>query len=306
MITHQGYFTAKSSFVEKVSFSETNYIGESRTAATSKVELFVIIVNGWKPLTIITKSPTLDVAAVLYPPLIHRFDQSDIVMIGGDFSSRLSYQPDFIIEKHKELQYLPTDYEVDAIVSKRCNEITGNQFGKELIDLCIACSLRMLTWRTRYEFQGNFNYYGYIGSSTLDFVLVSEYTIANTTIVQYMSVADLCYLSDHKSLMLTVISTPQSKSKDTYLNMSKLFDRLEKFIWKENLKSNFTNELNRQSSNAFDNNSSKGKSDENVENIREKVECLFLLINSANYSAANEYYSSAVHHEQKNKKHRSY
>ena len=42
----------------------------SRTAATSKVELFVIIVNGWKPLTIITKSSTLDVAAVLDPPLI--------------------------------------------------------------------------------------------------------------------------------------------------------------------------------------------------------------------------------------------
>ena len=42
----------------------------SKTAATSKVEFFVIIVNGWKPLTIITKSPTLDVAAVLDPPLM--------------------------------------------------------------------------------------------------------------------------------------------------------------------------------------------------------------------------------------------
>ena len=41
----------------------------SRTAATSKVELFVIIVNYWKPLTIITKSSTLDVEAVLDPPL---------------------------------------------------------------------------------------------------------------------------------------------------------------------------------------------------------------------------------------------
>ena len=44
--------------------------GGSRTAATSKVELFMIIVNGWKPLTIImTKSSTLDVAAVFDPPL---------------------------------------------------------------------------------------------------------------------------------------------------------------------------------------------------------------------------------------------
>ena len=46
-----------------------NIRGGSKTAATFKVELFVIIVNGWKSLTIITKSSTLDVAAVLDPPL---------------------------------------------------------------------------------------------------------------------------------------------------------------------------------------------------------------------------------------------
>ena len=43
--------------------------GGYRTATTSKVKLFVIIVNGWKPLTIITKSSTLDIAAVLDPSL---------------------------------------------------------------------------------------------------------------------------------------------------------------------------------------------------------------------------------------------
>ena len=37
----------------------------SRTAATSKIEIFVIIVNGFQPLTIITKSSILDAAAVL-------------------------------------------------------------------------------------------------------------------------------------------------------------------------------------------------------------------------------------------------
>ena len=44
--------------------------GASRTAATSKMERFVIIANGWKPLTIITKRSILDVAAVLDPPLV--------------------------------------------------------------------------------------------------------------------------------------------------------------------------------------------------------------------------------------------
>ena len=43
--------------------------GGFRTAATSKVELFVIIVNRFQPLSIITKNSTLDAAAVLDPPL---------------------------------------------------------------------------------------------------------------------------------------------------------------------------------------------------------------------------------------------
>ena len=43
--------------------------GGSKTAATSKMERLVIIVNGFQPLTIITKRSILDVAAVLDPPL---------------------------------------------------------------------------------------------------------------------------------------------------------------------------------------------------------------------------------------------
>ena len=52
--------------------------GGSSTAATSKMENFVIIVYGWKPLTIITKSSTLDVAAVLDPSLIFIIMLTDV------------------------------------------------------------------------------------------------------------------------------------------------------------------------------------------------------------------------------------
>ena len=44
--------------------------GGSRTAAISKMELFVIIVNGFQLLTIITKCSILDVTAILDPPLV--------------------------------------------------------------------------------------------------------------------------------------------------------------------------------------------------------------------------------------------
>ena len=55
----------------------------SRTAATSKMERFVIIVIGWKPLTVITKCSILDVVAVLDPPLVtlkQVFSYSEVFM----------------------------------------------------------------------------------------------------------------------------------------------------------------------------------------------------------------------------------
>ena len=44
--------------------------GGYRAAATSKMELFVIIFNGFQPLTIITKRSILDVPVALDPPLM--------------------------------------------------------------------------------------------------------------------------------------------------------------------------------------------------------------------------------------------
>ena len=49
---------------------KTTIRGGFRTAATSKMELLVITVNGFQLLTISTKCSILDVAAVLDPPLM--------------------------------------------------------------------------------------------------------------------------------------------------------------------------------------------------------------------------------------------
>ena len=50
-------------------FLDTGLRDGSRTATTIKMEHFVIIVNGQKPLTIITKIFISDVAAILDPHL---------------------------------------------------------------------------------------------------------------------------------------------------------------------------------------------------------------------------------------------
>ena len=59
---------SKSGKTQKIK-CEVIFRGGSRTVATSKMEHFVIIVNGWKPLTIITKRSILDVAVVLDPSI---------------------------------------------------------------------------------------------------------------------------------------------------------------------------------------------------------------------------------------------
>ena len=54
------------------SYSRSLFIirGGSSAAATAQIERFMIIVNGWKPLTIIAKRSIWDVAAALDPPPI--------------------------------------------------------------------------------------------------------------------------------------------------------------------------------------------------------------------------------------------
>ena len=54
--------------------------GRSRTALTSKMERFAIIINGFQSLTIITKCSILDVTAALDPPLrqLGRWKREDV------------------------------------------------------------------------------------------------------------------------------------------------------------------------------------------------------------------------------------
>ena len=59
--------------VRKICLIKTVLRGGPRAAAKSKMERFVIIVNGFQPLTIITKPSILDVAVVLDLPLVLKY-----------------------------------------------------------------------------------------------------------------------------------------------------------------------------------------------------------------------------------------
>ena len=95
-----------------------------------------------------------------------------MIFVGGDFNSRIGTQNDFIIKNEKDRNYLLRDYELDTIRSVRNNQDTSvNEYGQQLLDLCIEINLRILNSRTRGDLQGHLTYIGFHGYSTVDLVL---------------------------------------------------------------------------------------------------------------------------------------
>ena len=83
-----------------------------------------------------------------------KFSSSDIILIGGDFNSRLGTQDDIITENENDLVYLPQDYEIDSITSIGNNQnISINDYG-----------------RTKEDLQGHITYIENKEHSTVDLV----------------------------------------------------------------------------------------------------------------------------------------
>ena len=138
---------------------------------------------------------------------LSQFYSSEIIFIGGDFNSRGRTRDDFIIESENELDYLPQDCEIDSITSIRKNQdISINEYGQQLLDLCIASKLRILNGRTRGDHQGHITYIGDKGHSIVDLVLASEICLSQSGLIQYLSVLNLNHLSDHCPILLKLLS----------------------------------------------------------------------------------------------------
>ena len=79
-----------------------------------------------------------------------------MAVVGGDFNIKIGTQNDFIIKNQKDLNYLPQVYELDTIRSVRNNQETPvNEYGQQLLDLCIEAELRILNDRTHGDVQGH-------------------------------------------------------------------------------------------------------------------------------------------------------
>ena len=104
------------------------------------------------------------------------FDKKGEVLLVGDFNCRTGTLCDYL--KDDDHNYLnlplalcPTSNEV---IHNRANiDIKVNWFGKKLIDLCKATDIKILNVRTLGDVTDQCTYFGFHGSSTVDYAICS-------------------------------------------------------------------------------------------------------------------------------------
>ena len=68
-----------------------------------------------------------------------KFSESDQIIIGGNFNSRIGTNSDFKVEGRIDLDFPPEGYELDTFTKHRNNkDVSLNSYGKQLIQFCIA------------------------------------------------------------------------------------------------------------------------------------------------------------------------
>ena len=71
-----------------------------------------------------------------------KFSESDQIITGWDFNSRIGAKADFIVADIKDLDFLPKGHELDTSTTHKNNEdVSLNSYGEQLIQLCISIEI---------------------------------------------------------------------------------------------------------------------------------------------------------------------
>lgn len=159
------------------------------------------------------------------------------LLVCGDFNSRTSTQPDFVVNDDPvHMSVLPDDYTPDMQLP-RFSEDKGqvNNNGLLLLDMCKQTGLRIMNGRVGGDTGiGHYTFVGSRGSSVVDYVIASQELFK---FVKHFEVQEPNILSDH-----CLINFSFQFHEERELNtQSEDYERFSgKYIWSENFKENFT------------------------------------------------------------------
>ena len=158
----------------------------------------------------------------------------------GDLNARTANKLDYILNDEIDQPNANPFYTYDDqnIPSRSNNDLSQNEYGQEIVDICIESGLRILNGRKLGDIEGKYTCHKYNGSSTIDYAITSHDIYPK---ILYFQVSDFIgSVSDHCKISLMINSSfnPKTFSKDTSLEYMP-----PKFKWNELSSQNFQQAL---------------------------------------------------------------
>lgn len=162
------------------------------------------------------------------------------VIICGDFNARVGDGIDCIEKEEEPHLPIPNDGNYEFILPRISRDnITTNQYGKWLIDLCSDNQMYIVNGRTLGDFTGKFTCHTPRGSSVIDY-FISSRSLSNTIFNMY--VHDVSLFSDHCALTMKL-----KICRDNLIEDDMLFNETDKncvplpdkFVWSEEAKQRY-------------------------------------------------------------------
>ena len=126
-------------------------------------------------------------------------------MLTGDLNACTSTNLDFVLLDNAIHLPLPTDYTADSEIPRSSQDTVLNEYGRQLLNLCLATRLRILNGRTGQDRNiGRYTCHTARGSTIVDYVITAA------ALKQYISqlvVSDLYLYSDHCPLCFKISGT---------------------------------------------------------------------------------------------------
>jgi len=133
---------------------------------------------------------------------ITKYTHDGYIMLLGDLNARTGTLSDYIVDDNDRISCEDHLYKVDDTISPRKNEDTiVNNRGEKLGELCVQCQLRILNGRTLGDSRGYFTCHRPQGSSTVDYMILSEELLHRIT---YFHVHNKLHISDHCKISMQI------------------------------------------------------------------------------------------------------
>ena len=184
-----------------------------------------------------TQALEYDLFDILEKEII-KYQKHGKILLGGDFNARVGTEYDFISQDSDSHLPLFDTYIIDSIpVQRHSHDLILNTRGKQLLNLCVQCGLRLLNGRMFGDSLGQYTSHQPTGSSVIDYFIASESILS---LIPCFSVHNLeADLSDHCQISMHI------QTHICNVNIEEKLNPLpDKFTWKEDSQILFQQALN--------------------------------------------------------------